>query len=513
VLRQSVLLILLSNLLAFSQEPARASRFAVLIGNSRYSHLPPLTSVGEDLKAIQGALKDAGFQVKVIEDTDYQTLFDGVVAGRYFTEIRPGDVCFFYYAGYAVQYKDDNYLVPRDFDSKAPEGFNYGALSLSRVLEVLESKNPRIKIIALDAATNMEDLAAIEGVGRGLGFPDLSDNKQTMVAFSTTPNEPAVYPASGAATPFTKYLAAAIAKAGLTIEEVFNDAKREVIKNTTERQQPYPYSNITQLFYFHDPLPVKAELPAGVPKRNRKDRQEYVWIPPGKFLMGCVPSDTKCDDDEKPQHTVTISKGFWMGGTEVTVDAYRRYFENNFDKKHKMPEAPDWDRKWSIILAPINAVTWQQAKSYCEWVGGRLPSEAEWEYAARAGADNEIYPLNSENSRDKANFLGKKGNDRYDFTAPVGSFDRNAFGLFDMSGNVWEWVNDWYSKTYYSESPATDPKGPASGTKHIIRGGSWNSDPAKHLRISLRKANNDWGNALGFRCLLEDTPATKELLQ
>jgi len=514
VFRNSVLLFLLSTLLAFPQEPGRASRFAVLIGNSRYTHLPPLASIGEDLKTIQAALKNAGFEVKVIQDTNYQSLFDGV-AGPYFGELRPGDVCFFYYAGYAAQYKDDNYLVPTDFDPKAPGGFNYGALSLARVQGALESRKPRIKIITLDAATNLAELVPIEGLGRGLGLPDLSDSKQTMVAFSAAPNEPAVYPAAGGtATPFTKYLAAAIDKAGLKIEEVFDDARREVIKNTAGQQQPYQQPNITELFYFHDPLPVKAELPPGVPKRNHKDRQEYVWIPSGKFRMGCVPSDAKCDDDEKPQHRVTVSQGFWMGRTEVTVDAYRRYIENNFDKKHqKMPETPDWDRKWSVISAPINAVTWQQAKSYCEWAGGRLPSEAEWEYAARAGAENEIYPLNSENSRDKANFLGIKGNDRYEYTAPVGSFDPNAFGLFDMSGNVWELVNDWYGKTYYSESPATDPKGPASGTKHIVRGGSWFSDPAKHLRISLRKATNDWGNTIGFRCVLDDTPATKELLQ
>src|SRR5437763_11437628 len=114
-----------------------------------------------------------------------------------------------------------------------------------------------------------------------------------MATLSAAPAEPAFYPASGPA-PFTKYLAAALEKPGLNIEAVFDEARRAVIKDTTDRQQPFPRSNITETFYFHDPLPIKAELPPGVPKRNRKDRQEYVWILPGKFLMGCVPNDSKC---------------------------------------------------------------------------------------------------------------------------------------------------------------------------------------------------------------------------
>src|SRR5437763_4404400 len=138
-LSRLALLFLLLNLAALAQEPARASRYAVLIGNSRYAHLRPVPAAVENLKMMQVALQNAGFQVKIIANTNYQSLFDGI-AGKpptYLTDMQPGDVCFFYYAGYAVEYSGDNYLVPTDFDPKSPEGVNYGALSLSRVHEVL----------------------------------------------------------------------------------------------------------------------------------------------------------------------------------------------------------------------------------------------------------------------------------------------------------------------------------------------------------------------------------------
>ena len=512
--RRCLLLTLFSLRLAWAQDGGQALRNAILIGNTTYSHLQPLAPVTLNLKIIEAALQAAGFTVKVVENADFDNVYKGIIEKSYFSDVKPGSLCFFYYAGYALQYSEDNYLVPTDFNASRPEDINHGALSLSRVQDALEAVKARIKIIAIDASTDVGQFVTSLALHRGFAFPDRGESKEIMIGFSAAPNELALYPPNGP-TPFTKYLAEAIAKPGLSIEAVFDDARRQVTKNTNG-QQPYHYSNITENFYFHDPLPVpvKVQITSVKPKRNRKDRQEYVFIPAGKFFMGCVPSDNRCAEDEKPQHAVTISNGFWMGSTEVTADAYGRYLENNFDKKHrKMPDAPVGNKNWSTTNAPISSVRWEDAKKYCEWVGGRLPTEAEWEYAARAGQDNEIYPLNSENSREKANFLGTKGNDRYEFAAPVGSFDRNAYDLFDMAGNVWEWVADWYGKTYYSESSAVDPKGPASGTKHIIRGGSFDSDPSKHLRISLRKANNDWGNAVGFRCVLDDTPATKKLFE
>ncbi len=249
----------------------------------------------------------------------------------------------------------------------------------------------------------------------------------------------------------------------------------------------------------------------GIPHMSRKDRQGYVWIPAGRFQMGCVPGDQRCRPEEKPQHAVEITKGFWLGQTEVDIDSYRRFVEDG-GSGAAMPSAPLWDKKLRATNHPITGPSWGEANAFCTWAGGRLPTEAEWEYAARAGVDNAIYPLDGENSRDKANFLGKRGNDRAEFTAAVKSYDPNAYGLFDMAGNVWEWCEDYYSDAYYASSPEADPKGPTSGQEYVARGGSWNSDPGEHLRISFRTSFAKGGNLVGFRCVLDDTPATQEIL-
>jgi formylglycine-generating enzyme required for sulfatase activity len=202
-----------------------------------------------------------------------------------------------------------------------------------------------------------------------------------------------------------------------------------------------------------------------------------------------------------------------MAQTEVDTNAYVKYVADGKSQGRKMPkEAPEWNKKWQITDMPMANVTWQEADAFCQWAGGRLPTEAEWEYAARAGKENEVFPLNSENSRDKANFYGTKGNDVYDTAAPVKKFDPNAYNLFDMAGNVWEWVSDFYAPDYYKDSPAKDPKGPSSGKGHVVRGGSWNSNPAEHLRLSYRDGSSKETNVIGFRCMLEDSPETTKML-
>jgi formylglycine-generating enzyme required for sulfatase activity len=240
------------------------------------------------------------------------------------------------------------------------------------------------------------------------------------------------------------------------------------------------------------------------PLSNKIDREEYLFIPSGQFKMGCVPGDKLCAPDEKQQHSVTLTKSFWMGRNEVQVDSYRRFSK-------KMPTGPLWDSHWRTGDLPVVNVTWENARDYCRWAGGRLPTEAEWEYAERAGATDEIYPLNDENSRDKANFYGKKGNDIYEQPAPVRKFDPNPFGLYDLAGNVWEWVNDFYSPDY-SESRGVDPAGAADGKQHVIRGGSYDSDAKEHLRISIRRKSGKAEMGIGFRCVLEDTDQTRNNL-
>lgn len=244
----------------------------------------------------------------------------------------------------------------------------------------------------------------------------------------------------------------------------------------------------------------------GETKVNPKDGLSYVWIPPGTFMMGCSPGDGECFDPEKPAHAVTIRKGFWMGQTEVTQAAYQRVTGAN-------PGHFRGDRM------PVEQVTWHDANAYCSAVGMRLPTEAEWEYAARAGSaasrNGDLDAIawfadNSGNQRINATALWQSDSSNYgnklaangNRTHEAGQRQPNAWKLYDMLGNVWEWTNDWYDENYYGQSPSQDPPGPSAGQWRVLRGGSWYDGP-RYVRVSyrLRLVPGGWDDYVyGFRC-------------
>ncbi len=212
---------------------------------------------------------------------------------------------------------------------------------------------------------------------------------------------------------------------------------------------------------------------------------DYVRIYPGTFTMGSAENDPQADSDEKPAHQVTLSE-FWLGRTEVTNAQYRRVQS---------------DHKGEDDL-PVAAVTWTEAKAACEHLGGRLPTEAEWEYAARAGSTTAWSFAGDENSLgDYAWFDQNAAN----ATHPAATKKPNAWGLYDMHGNVWEWVADW--KAPYTAAAQRDPAGPATGEARMVRGGAFDFPPG-----DLRSANRDGdrpeirNRIIGFRCA-RDTPS------
>ena len=251
-----------------------------------------------------------------------------------------------------------------------------------------------------------------------------------------------------------------------------------------------------------------ASLPAGTVRVHPKDECEYVWVPPGTFRMGRVPGDDVPDERyeiEKPRHPVEISRGFWLGRGPVTVAAFRRF---THARRLDMPRAPKDNHNWAKHDRPIVNVSWGRARDYCAWVGGRLPTEAQWEYAARGGVDGQIYPWGMEITPAHANYCDSdwKG------TSPAGSYPANGFNLFDMVGNVWEWVADWYSEGLYATrslvKPTIDPQMYQNQTdKRVVRGGSWQSIPVE-VRTSLRgfQTPNDGFTDFGFRCLVPEIP-------
>ena len=215
-----------------------------------------------------------------------------------------------------------------------------------------------------------------------------------------------------------------------------------------------------------------------VPGAAQQIELPWVTIPSGTFRMGCVPGDSACLDSERPRHEVTLST-FDLMATEVTVGQYSAFVAAT---GYQRPAVPDYPQAPDH---PAVHVTWHDAAAFCEWAGGRLPTEAEWEYAARAGHDGRLYWWGDELTRDYANFgtlqccSGATGGaDTWLNTAPVGSFPPNDFGLHDMIGNVWEWVDGWITPSYPA-GPLTDPQPAETGYLRVMRGASWLNFPER----------------------------------
>jgi formylglycine-generating enzyme len=305
-----------------------------------------------------------------------------------------------------------------------------------------------------------------------------------------------------------------------------------------------------------EPAPSSAHK-AGDSFKDARTGGELIYLPSGEFWMGIDLEDLNriwkergWPDKEKPlptgeegpKHKVKISLGFWMGRTEVTVGQFRKFCEHT---ERQLPEQPMYWAKnedW-----PVTNVSWDLAQEYCKWAGARLPTEAEWEYAAAAGRTG-IDPTKPDQCDDSKRSLFPWGNDvpikpvgnlgdhaavttskrpqqvfttefgeyddKYGEIAPVASFPANPFKLFDMEGNVSEWCSDLYSSSYYKRSRTVDPKGPPEvaefdmPARRVLRGNSWQTSRAYNARITVRrKLQPEYGSMLvGFRVVVDLLP-------
>jgi len=249
---------------------------------------------------------------------------------------------------------------------------------------------------------------------------------------------------------------------------------------------------------------------------------DLVRIPGGEFSMGALDRDRQARDCEYPRHRVTLS-GFHIQEHEVTVAEYMDAVQAGIvgvPGCSTKEAAEEWYCNWDVsgrALHPVNGVSWYEANRYCAWIGMRLPTEAEFEYVLAGGEDDAIFPWGGDDSRPPdtfGNFVDEATPvpiqhwtpvagraDGFGGTAPVRTFPPNAYGVFDIAGNIWEWTYDWFGSSSYSKEPQVDPTGPATGTHRTMRGGGF-ACYLEETRIAERhhKAPDNEAIYVGFRC-------------
>jgi len=305
----------------------------------------------------------------------------------------------------------------------------------------------------------------------------------------------------------------------------------------TERVSPAPQVNPNAVVWRTPQPPAKPE--AGDVWVNPKDEMELVYVSPGEFTLGTSdaqidawlkerPGDKRDDfADEQPQCRVNLP-GYWIGRTEVTNAQYLGFVKAT---GHRAPQ--DWERGQvpaGLEDFPVVWVSWKDADAYCEWAGGHLPTELQWEKAAR-GIDGRVYPWGNQWDSKRCRNLELITGKTYasgsawvstvgswlayhgprDGPAAVGSYPPGVspYGCADMAGNVWEWCADWYDKTAYQRYAKGHLTSPADGTYKVVRGGSWDVDPPRLFRCAARYGlfrPVDRDDNCGFRCARDASP-------
>lgn len=471
-------------------------RVALVIGNADYMYASPLGNSVNDANDMTGALNRLGFSVHTVLDGDQASMLTAI--DDFERDMRGADISLFFYAGHGIQYEGRNYLAPKDINLSGSASLVNGAVDASKVVQAMGNATSKANIIVLDACRN-------NPLGRGLarkrsnersneGLAPMESVSGTLISFATQPgNTASDGPRRNGL--YTEQLLRFIEKPKLDIVQMFNQVSFAVQKEN-KRQQPWIHFSAIPPLCLAGCDETGSQL-ATVPTNKAEDLvPETKVVKAGSFLMGDAEGDG--DPDEQPAHEVQVSK-FSVGKFEVTVGQFKKFVEDTNYTTDAERQGGCWE--WTGQLpwrenpqinwqspgfsqrddSPVVCVSWQDANRYLQWLSEktgssyRLPTEAEWEYVARAGSTTS-YLTGSNINQGVAHCATCPGSQYGSGPAPVGSFKANRFGLYDMQGNVWEWVEDSY---------ATYDGGVHKPNRKVARGGSWTDIPDT-LRLSGR---------------------------
>ena len=482
--------------------PGQKRRIALVIGNSDYQHpdnLPALANPVNDAEDIAEALRILGFEVIARKNQTLEAMNEAVA--EFGSRIGGSEAALFYFAGHGIQVKNQNFLMPVDAKIESEAAVPYKGLNMNQVLDELDNGKSSVNIVMLDACRNNPITGKFRsGKSRGLASPG-NVPKGTVIVYATDPGNVAA-DGEGRNGLFTTGLLTAFQGNDLTLDGVLTVASAEVERLSGQAQTPYvdgPKTLQKNFDFRIGALPKMAtqarvttqktpqkiaeskssglesqpktetgkaaatqqtedEWSAGKTLTDCTECPEMLVIPAGSFEMG----SNKDDSPSMPAHTVRIAKPFALAKTEVTQRQWRFVMGANPSYFQNCDDCPVESIVWSEAQEFVRKLSQKTGKSY------RLPSEAEWEYACRAGGK---YTYCGDESIDRIAWYGSNSGNR---PHTVAERQPNAWGLYDMSGNVWKWTEDC-ANDHYNGAP-TDGSAWTSGNcgKRVVRGGAWN---------------------------------------
>jgi formylglycine-generating enzyme required for sulfatase activity len=510
-------------------KPADGSRrMALLIGNSDYQHSRKLTNPVHDVDSMETVLRELGFDVLKVKNADKPTTFEALKAFTQRIETDPYAVALVFFAGHGLQVNGVNYLVPVEANPQRESDVEFECIPADRFMKRMSEGGVSTKILLLDACRN-NPLPRSWGRSGGSGLAYMAAPRGTFIGFATAPGEEALDGSGGRNSPYTTAILRHIREPGLDIDQVFTLVTKTTGNLTMQlgkQQVPFKLSSLPEAFYFtfqQTPAPTPTPTPVPLPESYTDSvAGTFILVKGGVFDMGCTGEQRHCNANEKPVHTVTL-RDFYMAVTEVTVEQFKHFVDETGyrtdaekDGGSYFWEAGKWVKQtgidWRFDAAgqprpasaynhPVIHVSWNDGKAYAKWLSTkgsgryRLPTEAEWEYAARGGRFSEGFEYAGSRDIDEIAWVNINSDSK---TQPVRSKDPNALGMYDISGNVWEWCADWYNA--YSSEHQTDPFGRDPSGLRVYRGGSWNGGPAM-CRVAFRLGDKQdmRGGSLGFR--------------